>query len=125
MSVNDSVVDRYIAIWNETDPEKRRDLVEWAFTEDAVYTDPILLGAGHANLDQMFGVAQAQLPGAQVALVSEPDAHHEWVRFSWAMTMPGERESLIEGTDLARIGDDGRFVQMIGFLDKVPAALMS
>ena len=125
MSVNDSVIERYIAIWNETDPEKRRDLVEWAFTEDAVYTDPILLGAGHANLDQMFGVAQAQLPGAQVSLASEPDAHHEWVRFSWALTMPGDSESLIEGTDLARIGDDGRFVQMIGFLDKVPVGLVS
>src|ERR671912_324344 len=83
MSVNDSVIERYIAIWNETDPARRRDLVRWAFTEDAAYTDPLLLGAGHENLDQMFGVAQAQLPGAQVTLASEPDGHHGWVRFSW------------------------------------------
>jgi hypothetical protein len=123
MSVNDSVVDRYIAIWNETDPEKRRDLVGWTFTEDATYQDPLLLGAGHDGLDQMFAAAQAQLPGAQVTLSSEPDAHHEWVRFSWRVVMPGDSESLIEGTDLARTGEDGRVEQMIGFLDKAPAAL--
>jgi hypothetical protein len=122
MSVNDSIIDRYIAIWNETDPEKRRDLVGWAFTEDALYQDPLFTCDGHASLDQMAAAAQAQFPGAQIALSSEPDAHHDWVRFSWKLTMPGESESLVDGTDLGRIGEDGRFALMIGFLDKVPAA---
>lgn len=125
MSLNDSVIDRYIAIWNENDPEKRRDLVGWAFAEDATYQDPILVGDGHVGLNEMFGAAQAQLPGARLTLMGEPDAHHDWVRFRWQIIMPGETDSLIEGTDLGRIGPDGRFEEMIGFLDKVPAALLA
>jgi hypothetical protein len=122
---NDSVIERSIAIFNEADPEKRRDLIAWTFTEDATYQDPLLAGAGHAQLDQMFAAAQAQFSGAQVVRSSEPEAHHDWVRFSWQVMMPGETESLIDGTDLGRIGEDGRFEQIIGFLDKVPAALAS
>ncbi len=125
MSVNDSVVERYVAIWNESDPESRRDLVGWAFTEDATYQDPILAGDGHERLDQMFAAAQEHLPGARLTLMGDSDAHHDWVRFQWQITMPGESESLIEGTDVGRIGPDGRFEEMVGFLDKVPAALLS
>jgi hypothetical protein len=33
--------------------------------------------------------------------------------------------SFIEGTDVGRIGPDGRFEEIVGFLDKVPAALLS
>jgi hypothetical protein len=118
-----TVTERYIAIWNETDPDKRRDLIGWTFTEDAAYLDPMLSGEGHAGLETMFDGVFAQLPGAHVSLSGEPDAHHDWVRFSWSLTLPGETESFIEGTDLGLIGLDGRFERIVGFLDKVPAAI--
>jgi hypothetical protein len=89
MSVNNSVIERYAAIWNEADPEKRMDLVGWTFTEDGTYQDPILTGRGHELLNQMFGAAQAQLPGARLSLVGEPETHHDWVRFRWQITMSG------------------------------------
>ncbi|HET9658784.1 MAG TPA: nuclear transport factor 2 family protein [Thermomicrobiales bacterium] len=118
-----TVVERYIAIWNETDPRKRRDLIGWTFTEDAAYLDPMLSGEGHAGLGAMFEGVFAQLPGARVSLSGEPDAHHDWVRFSWTLVLPGDSESFIEGTDLGLIGPDGRFARIVGFLDKVPAAI--
>jgi hypothetical protein len=123
MSINDSVVDRYIAIWNETDPAHRRELVGQAFTEDATYTDPLLLGAGHDNLDRMFAAAQAQLPGARVSVLGEPDQHHGWVRFQWKLHLDGSDDSLIDGIDIGRIAPDGRFEHIVGFLDKVPAGI--
>lgn len=123
MALTNSVTERYIAIWNETDPGKRRDLIGWAFSEGAVYLDPMLSGSGHAGIEAMFEGVQAQLPGAVVSLVGEPDAHHDWVRFTWQLVLPGEAESFIEGTDVGLIGPDGRFEQIVGFLDKVPAAI--
>ena len=125
MSVNDSIIDRYIAIWNETDPAKRRDLVDWTFTEDATYLDPMLSGDGHAGLETMFDGVVGQLPGAQVSLTGEPDIHHDWVRFNWKLVLPGETASFIEGFDVGKIGPDGRFERIVGFLDKVPAAIAS
>jgi hypothetical protein len=118
-----TVVERYIAIWNETDPRKRRDLIGWTFTEDAAYLDPMLSGEGHAGIETMFEGVFAQLPGARVSLSGEPDAHHDWVRFSWTLVLPGDSESFIEGTDVGLIGPDGRFERIVGFLDKVPAAI--
>ena len=123
MSASTTVVDRFIAIWNESDPGRRRELVDQTFTEEATFTDPLMLAAGHANLDQMFAGAQAQVPGAQVSLLGEPEHHHGWTRFAWKMVMDESDDSLIEGTVIARIGADGRFEQLIGFLDKVPADL--
>jgi hypothetical protein len=33
-------IDRYIAIWNETDAKRRQDLIAQTWTEDATYVDP-------------------------------------------------------------------------------------
>ncbi len=123
MALTNAVVERYVAIWNETDPGKRRDLIGWTFTEDAAYLDPMLSGEGHAGLETMFDGVFTQLPGARVSLSGEPDAHHDWVRFSWKLVLPGETESFIEGTDLGLIAPDGRFERIVGFLDKVPAEI--
>jgi hypothetical protein len=118
-----TVTERYIAIWNETDPAKRRDLIDQTFTEDATYLDPMLAGEGHAGIAAMLDGAQEQLSGAVASLTGEPDGHHDWVRFSWKLVLPDESESFIEGTDVGVIGPDGRFQWIVGFLDKVPAAI--
>jgi hypothetical protein len=123
MAFENSVIERYIAIWNEADADKRRDLIGETFTEDAMYLDPMLSGDGHSGLETMFDGVVAQLPGAEVSLTGEPDAHHDWVRFSWTLVLPGESESFIEGTDLGLMSPDGRFERIVGFLDKVPAAI--
>ena len=81
------------------------------------------VGALAVALGAMFDGVQGQIPGAQVSLTGEPDGHHDWVRFSWKLVVPGEAESLIEGTDVGVIGPDGRFQWIVGFLDKVPAAI--
>ncbi len=48
-----ALIDRYIAIWNETDPDARRTLIEATWAEDATYTDPALNGAGRDGIDAM------------------------------------------------------------------------
>ena len=39
----------------------------------------------------------------------------------WMLVPDGQPDMELEGTYVCQIGDDGRFTQMIGFLDKVPA----
>ncbi len=48
-----ALIDRSIAIWNETDPAARRTLIEATWAEDATYTDPALNGAGRDGIDAM------------------------------------------------------------------------
>jgi hypothetical protein len=41
------IADRYIAVWNETDPARRRALLAEGWTENATYVDPLMAGEGH------------------------------------------------------------------------------
>lgn len=45
------IVDRYIQSWNETDSLRRRALIEGLYTEQAVYTDPMIQSKGWQAID--------------------------------------------------------------------------
>ena len=66
MSDFDAVAERYLAIWNQTDPAARRTLLEEACTDDVTYVDPLVDVAGRAALDGVVAAAQGQFPGVAV-----------------------------------------------------------
>ena len=72
MSDATTIVRTYIEMWNETEPERRRELVARALTDDASYLDPIMAGNGVQEISDMIGAAQEQYPGHRFALVSGP-----------------------------------------------------
>jgi hypothetical protein len=117
-----NIVDGYLAIWNETDPARRRALIAETWSDDASYLDPMMSATGADALDGMIAVAQGQFPGFQFRPLGQPDAHNDRVRFSWALLAPGADDSVVEGTDFAVIAADGRLQSVTGFLDKVPAS---
>lgn len=116
------VVDQYIASWNETDDARRRALVAATFTEDVCYTDPLMRGTGHAELEGLIRGAQARFPGFRFVLTRPAERVDDRVRFSWQLG-PAGTPALVEGTDFARVADDGRLATVHGFLDRVPDGL--
>ena len=40
------IATRYIELWNERDPQRRRDLLAANWTRDARYVDPLMAGTG-------------------------------------------------------------------------------
>jgi SnoaL-like protein len=116
MSDPTTIVRTYIEMWNETDPERRRELVARALTADASYLDPIMAGSGVQEISDMIGAAQEQYPGHRFALVSGPDVHHDRVRFTWSLGSPAG-EPIAVGVDFARTADDGRMREVTGFLE--------
>jgi hypothetical protein len=114
-----TVVDSYIAMWNEPDPDARRRLVAQTMTDDATYVDPLMQGEGVDQITTMIGAAQQQFPGHRFALHTAPDAHHDSVRFSWSLRADGAEPAAI-GVDFASVADDGRLRKVTGFLE--PAA---
>jgi hypothetical protein len=121
MSDMNELVERYLAAWNETDPEARRRLVAEVFTEDAEYTDPLVTVQGHAGLDATIAAVQGQFPGLVFSPGGPADAHHHTARFTWHLGPEGG-DPLVIGFDVAVLGEDGRIRQVLGFLDKVPAS---
>ena len=113
----EQLVDQYLAVWNETDPDARRALIARTWTEDGTYLDPLLEGDGHAGIDATIGDAQPRFPGLPFRRTSDVDAHHNVVRFSWAL---GPEDSpALAGIDFGVIAD-GRFGSITGFFDFMP-----
>ncbi len=63
MSDFDSVVERYLAVWNETDAAARRKRIDDLFAEDVRYVDPLAAVTGRDALDGLVGAVQQQFPG--------------------------------------------------------------
>jgi hypothetical protein len=116
----DTIAQRYIAAWNETDVGRRRALIAETWAEDATYVDPLMAGRGHAEVDALMGAVQQRFPGFRFALIGQPDGFGDKVRFSWGLG-PGGAEPPIKGTDFVQV-EDGRLKSVTGFLDQVPAA---
>jgi hypothetical protein len=116
MPTIEKVVEDYIAMWNEADPQRRRALVSDVLSEDATYLDPLMSGDGPDQIDAMIAGAQQQFPGHSFALVAGPDLHHDRVRFTWSLSANGG-EPVAVGIDFATIAADGRLQSVTGFLE--------
>ena len=121
MTATTAHADRYLAAWNETDPEARRAAVAEVFSDDVRYTDPMVDVRGAEALAATIGAVQAQFPGFVFRLAGPADAHHDQVRFTWELGPEGA-EAPVVGSDVALLDADGRISAVLGFLDRVPAA---
>jgi len=113
------IADRYIAVWNETDPGRRRTMLANGWTKNAAYVDPLAAGEGHEQIGALIGAVQERFPGFRFALSGSVDGYGDKIRFSWALG-PENEPDMIKGTDIALVEGES-LKSVIGFLDKVPA----
>ena len=114
------VIARYLDCWNEADPAARQVLIGDVWAADAEYTDPLAQARGRAEIDALIAAVQNQFPGLVFTQIGSADAHHQQVRFRWALGREGG-DSLVEGFDVAVIDGEKKITTVLGFLDKVPA----
>ncbi|MER5454375.1 nuclear transport factor 2 family protein [Micromonospora sp. NPDC002389] len=117
----DELVERYLAIWNETDPARRRREIDDLFAAEGRYVDPLVVAEGRDAVDATIAAVQDRFPGMTFRTVGPVDGHHQQVRFAWELGPEGV-EAPIAGFDVATVDDDGRLTQVLGFLDRVPVA---
>jgi hypothetical protein len=114
------IVERYIATFNETDADRRRELIEALYTADGTYTDPNVDLRGPAQIDQFVAQTQEAFPGYKFSVGSSIDAHHDQARFQWHGG-PADEPDRYVGFDVI-VADDGHIRSVYGFMDVVPAA---
>lgn len=115
------LIDRYIAAWNETDAERRRDLIAQTWTETASYIDPLMQAEGRAGIDAMIQGVQERFPGHRFRRTGEVDAYQDRVRFSWELGPEGGA-AVAGGTDFGVVAAGDRLQAVTGFLDQVQGA---
>jgi hypothetical protein len=121
MSTVTQLIDQYIAMWNETDGERRRKLIAQVWTPDASYVDPMLQAEGHTGIDTMVAQVHARFPGYRFRRTSDVDAHHDRVRFGWELGAEGG-SPVVTGIDFGVVEGGKRLQAITGFFTSAPAA---
>lgn len=117
----EAVVDAYVGSWNEGDEDARRVLLERAWADDGVYTDPTAEVKGRDALVEHTGnfVKNPEMKGFSMERVSGIDAHHNVLRFNWALK-DASGKVVMAGVDFGVLGDDGRLESITGFFGPMP-----
>ena len=113
-----TIVDGYFAMWNETDPARRREVVAATWAERPTYVDPMVAADDRAGLDAMVAGVHQQFPGHRFRLTGPVDAHHDQARWGWELAGPDG--PVAAGVDFAVLDADGRLRAVTGFIE--PAA---
>ncbi|MGV9295277.1 nuclear transport factor 2 family protein [Amycolatopsis sp. NPDC003676] len=103
--------DRYVAVWNESDPAARREAITSLWAEDGVQFTESAEHRGHQALERRVGEAFEEfVGGAGFVFRSAGDAvgHHGMVRFNTYMAPAAGGDVAWTGFVVAEFGEDGR-----------------
>ncbi len=115
------VVNAYTGAWNERDEGARRTLLERAWADDGVYTDPSADVQGRDALIKHTGefANNPDMKGFSLKRTSGVDVHHNVLRFDWAL-LDAAGKTVIAGIDFGVLADDGRLQSITGFFGPMP-----
>lgn len=114
-------IDLHLQAYAEADADRRAQLVAQAWAVDGQLIDPPFDGAGRDGIAAMADAVLSHYPDHAFRRTTAVDEHHGYARYGWELVAP-DGTVAVGGTDIARIGDDGALVQIVGFFgDLVPA----
>jgi len=111
MSNIHTFVQDYIAVWNEADVGRRRQLIRALWQEDAHHLARTLEAAGHAGIEKRVADAYdkwVKEKGNVFRLHGSVDGHHDTVKLRWEMLPAAGGEVISVGFDFLVLGGDGR-----------------
>jgi|1186.fasta_scaffold384238_2 hypothetical protein len=118
MSDAGTAIDRYLTALNELDGDKRRALIEQAWTPTGSLTDPPVEGVGHDGLAAVGDMLHEHYAGHRFERTSQVDVHHGRYRVAWALVAP-DGTTAVTGIDTGVLADDGRVGDVVGFFGEL------
>jgi hypothetical protein len=112
-----AAVDGYFAMWNETDPVRRRELIQKTWTPGAHYVDPMFAADGPDGLDALVAGFHTQYANHRFQRTSAIAAHHDRARWDWELVGPDGGAPVVTGTDFAVFTSDSRLREVTGFFE--------
>jgi SnoaL-like domain len=118
--INDTV-DTWLDAWTVPDEATRRRMVRDVWAPDGTLVDPPMAAAGHDELTAVGAALQVQFPGHTFRRTTAIDAHHDLVRYGWALLAP-DGSTALTGLDVAVVTADGKLQRVAGFFGELAAA---
>jgi len=107
-------IDRYFAVWNQSDAESRRRTLAEMATEDVVFQDSFGCVRGAEDLNGHIGACQQHMPGMTLAREGEPRHCQGTALADWT-ARGGDGSVRARGTNVFRLAPDGRIAAVVGF----------
>ena len=111
-------INRYVSMWHEAEPTRRREIVLSLFAEDAEnYTRKL---AAHGTEEIIARVTRAHedwvaCKGFVFRPAGNTDAHHQVVKFFWEMLPKVGGPIEARGLDIFVLREDGRILALYQF----------
>lgn len=109
---------RYLAAWNEPDPERVGEVLAPAVSPDVLFVDPANTVEGVGPLAAHIREARVAMPTAEYRLVSGIDGHNRRYRYLWQVWNEGSL--VIPGMDAVTVDAEGRLERIDGFFGDFP-----
>jgi uncharacterized protein len=125
MSNHAELVERYLAIWNEADADRRRAAIAKLWTQDAVHFTNSLEARGYDAIEARVTTAYDKFVGTGEYVfkpAGDADEHHNGVRLKWKMVPPAGGAVAAAGSVFMIVGEDGRIRCDYQFNDPTPQA---
>jgi hypothetical protein len=116
------LADRYVAVWNDPDPESRRRQIAELWTENGANLTDSLEARGHEALAARIEQSHNKwVRDAGMVFRSRGNAtgHHNAVKFSWDMAPAGGGGPVSTGFDFLILAADGRIVDDYQFTESL------
>jgi hypothetical protein len=117
-------LERYVWMWHEPDPARRRQIVAELFAEDAEDYTGRSVSRGVDEIFQRVTRAHDEWVASK-GQVFEPtgntDAHHHLVKFFWRMRPRAGGPAVSTGLDVFVLNDTNRIVALYQFIERPPA----
>jgi hypothetical protein len=127
MGTNDTfnrLAERYVAQWNEPDPEVRHKLVEELWAEQGTYYNRFFVVQGRDTIQYAVTNGYQEYISKGFVFRSCHDAygHHNGVTFGWVMVNAATGEVDTFGQEYIVLDEDGRILMDFQFQMKRPSA---
>jgi hypothetical protein len=109
------LVTAYLGAWTERRTPARRRLLHHCWSETGTFSAWTTHVEGLDAMDSHIANALRQLPPrCRRMRTSEVHVHHGKVSFTWMLVDDGD-QLVLEGSEFAEVGDDGRFERVTSF----------
>jgi len=104
------IAERYVASWNEEDPDVRHKLVEELWAENGTYYNRLFVVTGREMVETAVSRAHEEYFSKGFSFRSQNDAygHHQGLKFGWVMVSTATGEVDTYGQEFILLDEEGK-----------------